>query len=131
MALEIHWAYLERNFARFFRLARELPYLPSCALHQHLADARSVALQTFSHGFNTKNSRYPLGRLAQLLAVDSPEEAAELCGAHGLAVVDDSVVFQKASYKAPGLPEHRPNNLLVGQKWGGSCLLELSEAVCS
>ncbi|KAJ6657018.1 hypothetical protein lerEdw1_003019 [Lerista edwardsae] len=131
VALEIHWAYLERNFARLFRLARELPYLLSCALHQYVATARRVALLTFSHGFNTKNCRYPLGRLAQLLAVDSSEEMVELCQAHGLAVVEDCVVFQKASYKDPGPPEHRPNSLLVGQKWGEASLLELSEAICS
>ncbi|XP_028566803.2 SAC3 domain-containing protein 1 [Podarcis muralis] len=130
-ALTINWAFLERNFARFFRLARELPYLPSCALHPHLAGAHRLALMTFSHGFSARNSRYPLARLARLLAMDSVEEAADLCQAHGLTVLEGDVVFQKGSFK-DGVPlVHKTSRLLVDGKWGESTLLELSERVCS
>ncbi|XP_013923430.1 PREDICTED: SAC3 domain-containing protein 1 [Thamnophis sirtalis] len=129
-ALAIHWAFLERDFARFFRLARELPYLPSCALHPHLARTRRLALLTFSHGFNAKNCRYPLARLSHLLAIDTPEEAADLCRAHGLTVTEDSVVFQKSSFKDSATLENRTSVLLVDGKWKGS-LLDLAERVCS
>ncbi|XP_032089961.1 SAC3 domain-containing protein 1 [Thamnophis elegans] len=129
-ALAIHWAFLERDFARFFRLARELPYLPSCALHPHLARTRRLALLTFSHGFNAKNCRYPLARLSHLLAIDTPKEAADLCRAHGLTVTEDSVVFQKSSFKDSATLENRTSVLLVDGKWKGS-LLDLAERVCS
>ncbi|XP_007444615.2 SAC3 domain-containing protein 1 [Python bivittatus] len=129
-ALAINWAFLEGNFARFFRLARELPYLPSCALHPHLARARQLALLTFSHGFSARNCRYPLARLTHLLATDSPEEAAELCRAHGLTITEDSVVFQKSAFKSAAPLENKVSRLLVDEKWKGT-LLELSESVCS
>ncbi|KAM3824569.1 LOW QUALITY PROTEIN: SAC3 domain-containing protein 1 [Vipera latastei] len=129
-ALAIHWAFLEGNFARFFRLARQLPYLPSCALHPHLAKTRRLALLAFSHGFNAKNCRYPLSRLTHLLAIDSPEEAADLCRAHGLTVIEGSVVFQKGSFKDSAPLENRASCLLVDRKQEGT-LLDLSEKVCS
>ncbi|XP_063172778.1 SAC3 domain-containing protein 1 [Candoia aspera] len=129
-ALAINWAFLERNFARFFRLARELPYLPSCALHPHLVRARRLALLTFSHGFSTRNCRYPLARLAHLLATDGPEEAAELCQVHGLTVIEDGVIFRKGSFQDSAPLEDRVPHLLVAEKWTGT-LLELSERVCS
>ncbi|XP_042296072.1 SAC3 domain-containing protein 1 [Sceloporus undulatus] len=130
-ALAINWAFLERNFARFFRLARGLPYLPSCALHQHFANARREALLTFSHGFNARNCRYPLSHLAQLLALDDAEDAAKLCQAHGLAMADGGVVFQKGSFKDTPALAHWPSCLLVDSKRGNATLRELAESVCS
>ncbi|XP_026573462.1 SAC3 domain-containing protein 1 [Pseudonaja textilis] len=129
-ALAIHWAFLERNFARFFRLARQLPYLPSCALHPHLAKTRRLALLAFSHGFHAKNCRYPLARLSHLLAIDSLEEAADLCRVHGLTVMEGSVVFQKGSFRDSASLDNRTSLLLVDGKWKGT-LLDLSEKVCS
>uniref|UniRef100_A0A8C6VIL5 SAC3/GANP/THP3 conserved domain-containing protein n=1 Tax=Naja naja TaxID=35670 RepID=A0A8C6VIL5_NAJNA len=108
-ALAIHWAFLERNFARFFRLARQLPYLPA-------------------HGFHAKNCRYPLARLSHLLAIDSLEEAADLCRAHGLTVVEGNVVFQKGSFRDSASLDNRTSLLLVDGKWKGT-LLDLSERV--
>lgn len=130
-ALAINGAYLECNFARLFRLARELPYLPSCALHPHVAKARCLALLIFSHGFSAKNCSYPLARLSQLLAMDSLQEATDFCKAQGLTVAAGGIVFQKSSYKALGHLEHSPSHLLVQRKWGTSTVLELAEGVCS
>ncbi|XP_061462137.1 SAC3 domain-containing protein 1 [Rhineura floridana] len=130
-ALAIHWAFLERNFARFFRLARRLPYLQSCALHPHMARARHLALLAFSHGFSARNCRYPLARLAQLIATDSLEAAAALCQAQGLAVVEGEVVFQKGSFKDCPPAGHRRSCLLVDAKRGELTLLELAESICS
>nr|XP_056709682.1 SAC3 domain-containing protein 1 [Euleptes europaea] len=130
-ARAINLAYLERNFARFFSLARELPYLQSCALHPYVAGARRLALLTFSHGFSSKNCRYPLDRLARLLAVDSLEEAEALCRAQGLTTLEGSVVFQKGSFKDSSPLEHRPSCLLVDGKWGEATLQEYTEGICS
>nr|XP_008122120.1 PREDICTED: SAC3 domain-containing protein 1 [Anolis carolinensis] len=132
LALAIHWAFLERNFARFFRLASALPYLPSCALQPHLVAARRQALATFSHGFSARNCRYPLARLARMLALGGAEEAAQLCRAHGLTVVDDSVAFQKGSLKDSVAPEHPwPSCPFVEGKRGQEALLDLAERLCS
>ncbi|KAJ7307136.1 hypothetical protein JRQ81_009119 [Phrynocephalus forsythii] len=129
-AMAIHSAFLERNFARFFRLAGALPYLPSCALHPHLGSARRLALMIFSHGFSARNCRYPLPHLAQLLATDDLEEMAELCRAHGLAVTEGCVHFQKGAFKDAGPQAPRPSRLLVGRKRGKASLLELLEKMC-
>ncbi|XP_077183465.1 SAC3 domain-containing protein 1 [Paroedura picta] len=131
IARAINLAYLERNFARFFCLARELPYLQSCALHPHVARARYLALLTFSHGFSSKNCRYPLERLARLLAMDSLKEAEALCQAQGLTMLEGSITFQKGSFKDSGPLNHRPSCLLVDGKWGETTLQEFTEGICS
>ncbi|XP_054839205.1 SAC3 domain-containing protein 1 [Eublepharis macularius] len=130
-ARAINLAYLEHNFARFFRLARELPYLLSCALHPHVAGARRLALLTFSHGFSSRNCRYPLARLTHLLAVDRLEEAEALCQTQGLMMLEGNVIFQKGSFKDSGHLQHRPSCLLVDGKWGETTLQEFTEAICS
>ncbi|XP_074861393.1 SAC3 domain-containing protein 1 [Carettochelys insculpta] len=130
-ALAVNWAYLERDWARFFRLAQALPYLPSCALHRHLGPARRLALLTFSHGFSAKNCRCPLAWLVRLLAVDSPEEMEELCHQHGLPVQDGAVVFQKAAFRDPGVLVHSHSQLLVDSKRGEAPLLGVIEDCCS
>nr|XP_060613852.1 SAC3 domain-containing protein 1 [Anolis sagrei ordinatus] len=132
LALAIHWAFLERNFARFFRLARALPYLPSCALWPHLVDTRPKALAVLSHGFSSRNCRYPLARLARMLALGGVEEAAQLCRAHGLTVVDDSIVFQKGAWKDSASPAHPwPSCPFMEGKRGQETLLDLAERLCS
>ncbi|XP_006136664.2 SAC3 domain-containing protein 1 [Pelodiscus sinensis] len=130
-ALAVNWAYLERDWARFFRLVRALPYLPSCALHRHLGPARRLALLTFSHGFSAKNCRCPLAWLAQLLALDSPEEMEELCHDHGITMLDGAVVFQKADFRDPSVLVHSHSQLLVDSKRGEVPLLEIIEDACS
>uniref|UniRef100_A0A8C8SUQ2 SAC3 domain containing 1 n=1 Tax=Pelusios castaneus TaxID=367368 RepID=A0A8C8SUQ2_9SAUR len=131
MALAVNWAYLEHDWARFFRLVQALPYLSSCALHRHLGLARRLALLTFSHGFSARNCRCPLAWLAQLLAVDSPEEMAELCRHHGLTVLDGAVVFQKAAFRNPEVLDNGRSLLLVDSKRGEATLLEIIEDACS
>lgn len=130
-AREINLAYLEHNFARFFRLARELPYLQSCALHPHMARTRHLVLLTFSHGFSSRNCRYPLDRLAHLLATDSLEEAEGLCQVQGLTILGGSVIFQKGSFKDSGPVNHRPSYLLVDGKWEETTLQEFTEGICT
>uniref|UniRef100_A0ACB8G8W0 Uncharacterized protein n=1 Tax=Sphaerodactylus townsendi TaxID=933632 RepID=A0ACB8G8W0_9SAUR len=112
-----------------FNLARKLPYLPSCTLHPHVAGARRLALLTFSHGFSSKNCRYPLDRLACLLAIDSLEETEALCKAQGLTILEGSVVFQKGSFKDSGPLEHKPSHLLVDGKWGTGSLRGFTEGI--
>ncbi|GLD50217.1 SAC3 domain-containing protein 1-like isoform X1 [Lates japonicus] len=101
LALSINRAYLERNPVRVLRLAQRLNFLQCCALHQHLVTCRRDLLLIFSHGYSSRNCRFPLDRLARLLCLDVPL-TARLCQAYGVDVSQDShVVFSKAAFTEP------------------------------
>ncbi|XP_068175765.1 SAC3 domain-containing protein 1 [Antennarius striatus] len=101
LALSINRAFLERNPVCLLRLAQRLNFLQSCALHRHLVPCRRDLLLLYSHGYSSRNCRFPLDRLAQLLSLDT-SLTAQLCQAYGLEVrQDDNVVFSKASFTEP------------------------------
>ena len=101
LALSINRAFLERNPVRLLRLARRLNFMQSCALHRHLVACRRDLLLIYSHGHNSRNCRFPLDTLAQLLSLDT-SPAARLCQAYGLEVnQDNQVVFSKAGFAEP------------------------------
>uniref|UniRef100_A0A4W6FLN6 SAC3/GANP/THP3 conserved domain-containing protein n=1 Tax=Lates calcarifer TaxID=8187 RepID=A0A4W6FLN6_LATCA len=90
-----------RNPVRVLRLAQRLNFLQCCALHQHLVTCRRDLLLIFSHGYSSRNCRFPLDRLAQLLCLDVPL-TARLCQAYRVDVSQDShVVFSKAAFTEP------------------------------
>lgn len=101
LALSINQAFLERNPVRLLRLAQKLNFLQSCALHRHLGACSRDLLLIYSHGHSSRNCRFPLQRLAQLLSLDGPL-TAQLCQAHGVEVnQDNQVVFSKTSFTDP------------------------------
>ncbi|KAM3620190.1 uncharacterized protein V6R79_019489 [Siganus canaliculatus] len=101
LARSINRAFLERNPVCLFRLARKLNFLQSCALHRHLLTCRKDLLLIYSHGYSSRNCRFPVDRLAQLLSLDIPL-TAKLCQAYGQEVNKDSqVTFTKASFTEP------------------------------
>lgn len=101
LALSINRAFLERNPVRLLRLAQRLNFLQCCALHRHLVACRRDLLLIFSHGYSSRNCRFPLDRLAQLLFLDK-SLTAQLCQAYGVEVNrDNQVVFSKAAFTEP------------------------------
>ncbi|XP_069006437.1 SAC3 domain-containing protein 1 isoform X1 [Embiotoca jacksoni] len=101
LALSINRAFLEKNPVRLLRLAHRLNFLQACALHRHLVACRRDLLLIYSHGYSSRNCRFPLDRLAQLLSLDMPL-AAELCQAYGVEVnQDNQVVFSKTAFTEP------------------------------
>ncbi|CAL8348376.1 unnamed protein product [Gadus morhua 'NCC'] len=101
LALSINRAFSERNPVRLLRLAQRLSFLQSCALHRHMAAVRRDLLLLYSHGLSSRNCRFPLPRLAKLLALDVAH-AGQLCRAHQLEVhQDDQVVFSKTCFSEP------------------------------
>lgn len=101
LALSINRAFLERNPVRLLRLSQRLNFLQSCALHRHLVTCRRDLLLIYSHGHNSRNCRFPLDRVAQLLSLDKTL-AAQLCKTYGVEVnQDDQVVFSKAAFIEP------------------------------
>ncbi|KAM3876085.1 uncharacterized protein ACN63O_022594 [Diretmus argenteus] len=101
LAMSVNRAFLERNPVRLLRLAQRLNFLQSCALHRHLGACRRDLLLIYSHGHNSRNCRFPLHKLAQLLALDGPR-TAQLCKCHGVEVSQDKqVVFSKTTFTEP------------------------------
>lgn len=101
LALSINQAFLERNPVRVLRFAKSLNFLQSCALHRHLVSCRRDLLLIYSHGYSSRNCRFPLDRLSQLLALDA-SLTARLCQAYGVEVTQENqVVFSKAAFTEP------------------------------
>lgn len=101
LALSINRAFHERNPVRVLRLARRLNFMQSCALHRHLVSCRRDLLLIYSHGFSSRNCRFPLDRLAQLLCLDA-SLTTRLCQAHGVEVNrDNQLIFSKAAFTEP------------------------------
>ncbi|KAI9547572.1 hypothetical protein NQZ68_014838 [Dissostichus eleginoides] len=101
LALSINRAFHERNPVRVLRLARRLNFIQSCALHRHLVSCRRDLLLIYSHGFNSRNCRFPLDRLAHLLCLDA-SLTTRLCQAHGVEVNrDNQLIFSKAVFTEP------------------------------
>nr|XP_055044414.1 SAC3 domain-containing protein 1 isoform X1 [Misgurnus anguillicaudatus] len=97
LALAINRANTERNPVRFLRLAQKLDFMQVCALHRHILSCRRDLLLLYSHGYNSRNCRYPLQRLARLLFLKDPL-AAELCQVHGVNISGEWVNFTKSSF---------------------------------
>ncbi|CAN9500476.1 unnamed protein product [Ophioblennius macclurei] len=101
LALSINQAFLERNPVRLLRLANKLSFLQACALHRHLPTCCRDLLLIYSHGYSSRNCRFPLDRLAQLLTLDV-SLAAKVCRTFGLDVNQDNQVnFSKAAFTEP------------------------------
>ena len=126
-ALAVDAAFREGNAARLFRLLRALPYLQSCAVQCHVGPARRRALACLASALSTpKGQTIALGFVVHLLALDGPEEAQDLCQAHGLPLDgQERVVFLRGRYTEGGLPPAGACRVLVGNKLGGRTLEEV------
>ncbi|XP_061681822.1 SAC3 domain-containing protein 1 [Syngnathoides biaculeatus] len=101
LAVSINRSFLERNPVRLLRCARRLSFLQACALHRHVTASRKDLLLVYSHGYNSRNCRFPLDVLSKLLALEKTLTST-LCQECGVEVnTDGEVVFSKASFAEP------------------------------
>ena len=85
-AAEIKRCREERNYARFFGLVREAPYLVRClAVAQYADGMRLDALEVMGKAY-VKSEPYPAGELADLLCLSGPEEARRRAVDYGYSV---------------------------------------------
>ncbi|XP_060032090.1 SAC3 domain-containing protein 1 [Erinaceus europaeus] len=126
-ALAVDAAFREGNAARLFRLLRTLPYLQSCAVQCHVGLARRRALARLARALSTpKGQALPLAFMVHLLALDGPQEALDLCRAHGLPFDgEERVVFLRGRYTEEGLPPAGTCKVLVESKLGERTLEEV------
>ncbi|XP_076840571.1 SAC3 domain-containing protein 1 isoform X2 [Brachyhypopomus gauderio] len=104
LALAIRRAHTERNPVRLLRLAHRLDFLQACALHRHLLPCRRDLLLLYSHGHSSRNCRFPVQKLADLLSLET-SLTTQLCRAHGIHVNGEWVIFSKASFSESPLEE--------------------------
>ncbi|XP_077440395.1 SAC3 domain-containing protein 1 isoform X2 [Vanacampus margaritifer] len=101
LAISINRSFLERNPVRLLRSARRLSFLQACALHRHVTASRKDLLLVYSHGYSSRNCRFPLDALSKLLALEK-SLTRTLCQACGVEVnTDEQVVFSKTSFAEP------------------------------
>ncbi|XP_048415417.2 SAC3 domain-containing protein 1 [Stegostoma tigrinum] len=118
LAFAMNQALAEGNYVRCLRLIRRLSFLQSCAIYRHIEQFRHDLLRVFNYGYSSRNCRYPLQRLANLLGMDSVSSAAELCQRHNLEVTDNAVCFQKSCYREPSPGPKQQELGLVSRKQG-------------
>ncbi|GAB1599952.1 SAC3 domain-containing protein 1-like [Argonauta hians] len=91
------------NYIRVLRqFQRFSDVLTQCALHQHFLPIRSQALATMSVAYSSKQCRYPLQKLTEILNIDNDELTKSLCQLYSIDIVDNVVVFKKGDYKHTG-----------------------------
>lgn len=101
LALSINRAFLERNPVRLLRLSRKLNFLQTCAVHRHLITCRKDLLLIYSHGFSSRNCRFPLDKLSHLLDFNK-QLTARYCQIYGVVTnQENQVVFLKTAFTEP------------------------------
>lgn len=95
LAVEINLTAMHKNFVRFFRLVKKLPYLACCAVHKHFDQVRFNALATIKAAYCSRNASLPLSLLVGMLSFNDNQEAKVFCAHFGLEVLDTAVKLVK------------------------------------
>ncbi|XP_053387577.1 SAC3 domain-containing protein 1-like [Mercenaria mercenaria] len=99
-AYKMSCSYLHNNWVRVFREVYKFKspiYL--CAVHRHFPYIQRNALYTMNTAYSSKNLKFPLQKLKQLLFLNTDTEAQLLCQQFGITIEGTSVKFLKASFK--------------------------------
>lgn len=95
LAFDIALTAMLKNFVRFFRLVKKLPYLACCAVHKHFNRVRGNALAAINTAYFSRNASLPLMLLVEMLNLNDVQEACDFCSHFGLEVSDTSVKLIK------------------------------------
>ena len=97
LALDIAFTFMLKNFVRFFRLVKKLPYLACCAVHKHFNRVRINALASVNTAYFSRNACLPVMLLVEVLNFNNVQEACDFCTHFGLEVTDTSVKLMKGN----------------------------------
>ncbi|XP_064620928.1 SAC3 domain-containing protein 1-like [Lineus longissimus] len=98
LAFAINQAYLLSNYVRFFRLVKNLNIMGMLAVHRHFAQIEWGALKIMASGFHSKNLRYPISNLSNILQYGNDDHLINTCKQSGFDVTDQGVQFMKTSF---------------------------------
>ncbi|KAJ7393489.1 Germinal-center associated nuclear protein [Desmophyllum pertusum] len=101
-----------KNFVRFFRLVKKLPYLACCAVHKHFNQVRGNALATVNAAYFSRNACLPLMFLVEMFNFNDVQEASDFCSNFGLEVSDTSVKLVKGNLNNTQSPRARFSNMV-------------------
>jgi hypothetical protein len=104
--LSLRSAFVFGNFAKFFILVRQAPYLLACLSHIYFPQVRAMCLKTLSETMPSNPKRgvnVEATWLCKVLLLDSQEEALNLAQQHGFeSSLDDagnaSVILMKGAF---------------------------------
>lgn len=99
LALAISRAAIMKNFVKFFRLVKRLPYLACCALHKHFNQIRFDALAAINKAYYNRNASFPLLLLVQMLDFNDVQEAKDFCVHFDLEVTETAVKLTKGDLR--------------------------------
>ena len=85
-AVQVNAVYHSGNFAKFFKVVRNCPFLVCCILHAYFVPIRQRCLQLLDRGIFGKSAPMALTSLKQILRMDSNSECGALVRGCGLSV---------------------------------------------
>ena len=112
LALDIAFTFMLKNFVRFFRLIKKLPYLACCAVHKHFSQVRGNALASVNTAYFSRNACLPVMLLVEILNFNNMQEACDFCAQFGLEVTGTSVKLMKGSLNNTQPPRVRFSNMI-------------------
>ena len=112
LALDIAFTFMLKNFVRFFRLIKKLPYLACCAVHKHFSQVRGNALASVNTAYFSRNACLPVMLLVEILNFNNVQEACDFCAQFGLEVTGTSVKLMKGSLNNTQPPRVRFSNMI-------------------
>lgn len=112
LALDISFTFMLKNFVRFFRLVKKLPYLACCAVHKHFNQVRSNALASVNTAYFSRNACLPVMLLVEILNFNNVQEACDFCSNFGLEVTSTTVKLMKGSLSNTQPPRVRFSNMI-------------------
>ena len=112
LSIEINLTAILKNFVRFFRLVKRLPYLACCAVHKQFNQVRVGALTSINKAYYTRNASIPFSLLVQMLNFNDIQEAKDFCTHYGLEVSDTAVKLSKGDLSTSRILHARFSNLI-------------------
>lgn len=112
LVLDIAFTFMLKNFVRFFRLVKKLPYLACCTVHKHFNHVRINALASINTAYFSRNACLPVRLLVEVLNFNDMQEACDFCSQFGLEVTNTSVKLMKGNLNSTQPPQVRLSNMI-------------------
>lgn len=93
---QVFYAFRERRYVHFFRLARQATYLQACLILRKFNEMRVRALEVMqrAYGRSKQPEDYPLAKISEILGFDDVQEASQFCVHYGLTIHDINLLLK-------------------------------------
>ncbi|WAR11244.1 SAC31-like protein [Mya arenaria] len=99
-AFDMSQAFSQKNWVRVFhKFAGVTSPVHICAVHRHFPALHRMALSMMSTAFSSKNLKFPISKLTELLFLNTHMETQNLCVQYGIKVQGENVQFLKGDFK--------------------------------